>query len=74
MPAQDTTFLTTIFLICRLGEYEDLRNILDFPKIMFSLAPLEIFSKRFLQPAPWKCIMQFLSLFKKFPGLHPWVY
>jgi hypothetical protein len=27
-----------------------------------------------LQPAPWKCIMQFLSLFKKFPGLHPWVY
>ena len=25
------------------------------------MAPLEIFSKRFLQPAPWKCIMQFLS-------------
>ena len=89
MPAQDTTFLTTIFPICRLGELWWrsklwLANLIktqiffsvqylssDFgwrpskhpgvSKNVFLLAPLEIFSKRFFQPAPWKCIIQFLS-------------
>jgi hypothetical protein len=40
---------------------EDLQNILEFPKIMFFIgSPGNIF-KTFLQPAPWKCIIQFLS-------------